>query len=407
MPADSHSRIGGSGAKRWMNCPGSVARSQGIESVGSIFAAEGTAAHSLGETCLLKGSNPHDHIGEVIVVDGHQFEVDLNMADAVKIHVDHCRSLIKKYPDAEYHVEYRMNLEAIHPDMFGTVDFMIYDAESGYLELPDYKHGAGVSVDVEENEQLIYYALGVAIKLPFVKKIRLTIVQPRCYHEDGAVRSFDIEPADMLEWWAVFEEAIELAMQPDAPIAVGDWCRWCPANGVCKELEEYGMEEAKSDFLPVTVDEARDVYSPERLGELMDKIPIIENWCKAIRELAYNLAENKTPIPNHKLVPKKAVRKWVENSADDVMGLLDLQGYDYDEYMVIVEDALKSAPQIEKLVGKKAMKQFDKHVSKISSGHTLVHESDPRPAIKLAAEQEFSKVEDVDDGDSDIDDIFG
>ena len=51
----AHAAKGASGAERWMACPGSVALEALFEDQDSPFAAEGSLAHALAETCLLTG----------------------------------------------------------------------------------------------------------------------------------------------------------------------------------------------------------------------------------------------------------------------------------------------------------------------------------------------------------------
>lgn len=48
MP-EVHAKLSASGAKKWMNCPGSITLEEQIREKPSEYAAEGTAAHALGE----------------------------------------------------------------------------------------------------------------------------------------------------------------------------------------------------------------------------------------------------------------------------------------------------------------------------------------------------------------------
>ena len=61
---EGHSPLGGSGAYRWMPCPGSVRVSQGVEDPESEYAALGTAAHALAAHCLLGDYDAWSMIGE-------------------------------------------------------------------------------------------------------------------------------------------------------------------------------------------------------------------------------------------------------------------------------------------------------------------------------------------------------
>ena len=48
----AHSKIGASSMYRWSKCPGSVRLCEGIKSVSSVYADEGTRAHELAASLL-------------------------------------------------------------------------------------------------------------------------------------------------------------------------------------------------------------------------------------------------------------------------------------------------------------------------------------------------------------------
>src|SRR5882724_11587802 len=87
-----HSNLGGSGAERWMNCPGSNVLLQTLdlpESDESEFAAEGTAAHEVAAPCLRAGIDTWEIVGTKFY--GHI--VDQEMADGVQMYLDKVRDL--------------------------------------------------------------------------------------------------------------------------------------------------------------------------------------------------------------------------------------------------------------------------------------------------------------------------
>ena len=63
-----HSPLGGSGASRWIKCPGSVSNSEGCVDEESEFAKEGTVAHKLEECCLLGNYDAWESMGTVQVL---------------------------------------------------------------------------------------------------------------------------------------------------------------------------------------------------------------------------------------------------------------------------------------------------------------------------------------------------
>jgi hypothetical protein len=54
-----------------------------------------------------------------------------------------------------------------------------------------------------------------------------------------------------------------------------------------------------------------------------------------------------------------------------------------------IEKEFLSAPGIEKVVGKKAFKAHESMVEKVSTGATLVPESDARESVRSTVEEEF------------------
>ena len=79
-----HAKLGASGSDRWMNCPGSIRTAHGLPDTTSIYAQEGTAAHSLAERALRKGLDCDVWLDTQI--DG--INVDEDMVGAVQVFVD-------------------------------------------------------------------------------------------------------------------------------------------------------------------------------------------------------------------------------------------------------------------------------------------------------------------------------
>ena len=110
LPA--HSPLGGSGAARWMACPGSVSMAEGIhDEEDDTFSRPGSAAHCLAAYCILAQSEAWTFIGQGIEPDREHFYpadsnevstnkrlviVDKEMADAVQMYLDAIR---EAYPD--------------------------------------------------------------------------------------------------------------------------------------------------------------------------------------------------------------------------------------------------------------------------------------------------------------------
>lgn len=346
-----------------MTCPGSVKLSEGMPSYSSEFAAEGTQAHEAAER-ILNGENPY----------ALKDEYDFDMLTHVMLYTDYVKAL-----HGELLVEHRFHLKDLHDDLFGTSDAVVWIEENKTLHVCDYKHGAGVGVEVKDNPQLLYYAVGALLETKHpARKVVMTIVQPRCPHPDGPIRSWEIDAMDLLDWAADLVDAAKRTQEPNAPLVAGDHCRWCPAAAVCPKLLEKAQATAKLEF-------RQDfTYDPKVLAEALELADVVEVWVKAVREFAYQESNHGRMPPGWKLVEKRATRKWA-SEGEAVAALKDYGMDDLDIY----DRKMRSPAAIEKVVGKEGREFLDTLTVKESSGTTLVHETDPRPAAKSGAAEDF------------------
>jgi hypothetical protein len=368
----AHSKIGASSMHRWSQCPGSVRLSSGIESSGSRYAEEGTKAHEVASNLLLGRSTPHDFKGDDLqAIWTYVHEVQEAEAEAIQaggfILVEHC-----------------FDLSQIHPGLFGTADAVIYNPQTKLLQVFDYKHGAGIPVEVEDNEQLLYYGLGALLSTHRpCKEVELIIVQPRCVHPDGPVRRWRFESFKLLDFAADLKRLAEATEESNAALKAGEHCRFCPAAGVCPEIHGQAIALAASEFSPVLS------YDPKGLAEILAWLPTLEGYCKNVREFAYREAEHGRCPPGFKLVQKRATRRW----KNEEVALIKLQTeFDLDGGDVC-DISLKSPAQIERLVPKEKWSELSTLIVAESSGYTLAPQSDRREAAKLDAAHEFTVIE--------------
>lgn len=367
-----------------MKCPGSVRLSKGIPNISSSFAQEGTRAHAVAELSLTKNVDPETFVG--MTLEGGV--VDEEMADFVRVFTNHCNRL-RGLPGVQSWVEKRFNLAALNPPapMFGTGDFVAYDPAIYELYVDDLKYGQGVVVEVEDNPQLLYYALGGALSMPVgtrIDKVTVTIVQPRGAHSDGPIRSFTIDYLELLAFAGELLTFAKATTLPDAPLSAGSHCRFCPASGACPEQRNRAQLAAQSDFSAEFVPPVPSVIPDEQYFAMLGQLHILDDWMKAMRARAQGMLDRGDTVPGFKLVAKRAQRKW--NDSEAVSAWLLSRGNTADE---IYEPAdLKSPAQIEKLVGKKNLPAD--YVNKVSSGLSMVSDTDPRPAVVLTLGHEFS-----------------
>lgn len=385
----THSKIGASSYARWSSihggCPGSVRMSEGCENIESEYAKEGTHAHLLASQILEKiffGREPEGGYVEVL---------NKEMDDAVGIYVDFA---IAEAQEAEaitqrghVLVEHRFDLTSVHPGLYGTADLVIYWPKKKKLTVADYKHGAGIAVDVEDNLQLQYYGLGALLSTGFpCDEVELVVVQPRCEHQDGRIRRWKFSSIELLDFAADLAHDAAETEKPDAKLNPGTHCRFCPAAPTkCPAIKEKAQALAKLEF------KTGLSYDPVKLDQALKFLPAMEAWIKQVREFAYGEAMHGRMPPGWKLVAKRATRKWKVPAEEIVAFMKDATKRDEKEFFT--EPELKSPAQMEKLCSKQISEKLRELMESVSSGYNLAPETDDRPPAKLDAKSEFTKIE--------------
>jgi len=358
-----HSNIvGGSTAKRVINCPGSVALvAQMPPKPSSVYADTGTLLHNVIADVLDGKATAQDFLGAVhadVTLDQDLIDNKLLPALAALNEIDPDRQM-------EFETEVVVGFGDLLPGVFGSSDIVGRIGDTAYIV--DWKFGDGVAVDVEENPQLMFYA-AAAMRTPAAQwafegatKVELVIVQP------PYVKRWETTPRRIQLFEKELMQAVKVAQRPDAPLAQGDWCRWCAAKAVCPIMT------GAADRALVSALKGVDVASVSDHLKMADQL---EGWIKEVRALAMQTLEAGLPVPGYKLVPKRAMRQWMdEGKALDAM--CDL-GLDVKE---LTETKLLSPAQAEKVLKKHKLALPADHVVAVSSGNTLASEDDPRPAV--------------------------
>lgn len=396
--AKSHADLSASAAYRWMACGGSVRLSRGKPNRSSPYAIEGAVAHIVGERCL---TNPKLDIDSFVGLEIKEpeskelVEITQEMADNVSIYTNYCKSLMR--PGSMWWVERKFSLATLDPpdDMYGTSDFPVYEPAERVLEIVDLKYGQGVTVEVEENEQEMYYALGAVMaiqaeeRLP-IERVKITIVQPRIPHINGPIRSWEISIEELLAFADRLLVLARRALSPDAPLVPGDHCRFCPVAGECPALSRHAGAIAQVEFDDIVdVPPSPETLPAEVLAHILDNLDILTAWANAVRANALARLEQGQPVPGYKAVPKRASRKWI--NPEEVAERLDALGFTQEQ---VIEQKVRSVAQLEKKVGPakfgKMIGGAKDLIEKVSSGYTLAPDADVRPALPLGAQNDFS-----------------
>ena len=408
-----HSPWGASSASRYFACPGSVNRCRGVVDIPSEAALEGTQAHELLEyelrTYFDLGGNPTVLAGMWNAVPEFRRE---NMKEAVNVAIDYVLALMLDYEDAQLILEQRFEIpsEVAPGEVFGTCDILVYIPSICELHVIDYKHGAGVLVDVKNNKQTRIYAIGATTARDDwnVGRIVMTIIQPRAFHADGPIRSDVIEPGDLFEFHAELEEAIAATLNPDAPLIPGkEQCLFCAAAPGCPARERLALSVVNQDFghvkqitketLPVVAQ-----MTPDRIAYVLDAKALVMGWFEDVEEHAKAVMRQGVRIPGRKLVEAQARRRWDgddELLAHDLHLLVDgkIPAEDFlvtrlktitDVEAVVKKHYRDQAPRGQKKdAAEKAGIDMAFLTVKESSGNlVLAPDTDKRPAVNLASD---------------------
>lgn len=388
MP-EQHALLSASAAERWMNCPGSVAATKDIPDTGSVYAAEGTLAHSLCELKLrklygiprpMKRSVYITRLTEIKADELYQPEMD----DCSDTYVDHIRETVSAYQNkpivvAEQHVDFSQFV----PEGFGTSDCIILSETD--IHVVDYKHGQGVPVSAVNNPQLKLYALGAVLTYsafyPDIKTVTLHVVQPRL--ENISVWSLPL--ADLMEWAeTVVRPAAERALSDDAPCIPGAaQCKFCKIRAFCRARAEAVNDLRRSPLfgkLPPTL-------TDDEVGAALTAGKDVADWLKKLQDYASHKLETGSAIPGFKLVEGRTSRVWDDQNA--AFAAMRAAGVDD---ALLFERVPMSVAKLEKALNKKLFAQVAAPHITVSPGKpTMVPESDPRKPWS-AAKADFADI---------------
>jgi len=357
----SHSNIvGGSTAKRVINCPASVKLVQQMPpQAESEHAARGTLLHNVIAELLEFDKRPEQCLGA-------QYKDQILTPELLDEKIIPALALLDEVdPDKtmEYMVETRVGFGDFLPGVFGSTDLLGRKGKRAIVL--DWKFGDGVLVDAEENPQLLFYA-AAAMRTPAAQwifegaeEIECVIVQP------PSIRRWVTTPERIKQFEQELLYAVRLSSWPEAPFATGDHCRWCTAKPICPRMTGAADRALKVQLANLPA---------EQIATQLRQADMLEDYIKELRALAFQMLENDRPVPGYKLVAKRGTRQWVDEARIEAWA--DANGVE-DAY----ETKIKSPAQLEKVLKKTTLDFPSDLVVSISSGSTLAPESDPRPAV--------------------------
>ena len=398
----AHALLSPSAAERWINCPASVYISRDIPDEGSVYADEGTAAHTLMElagkdyfngfqwdaiqTTLafkvaeMKAKGPQGKF----TITGTWADEAINCA---RVWIKELDKVCGGFPDYVA-FETRVNsVEIPNGSMSGTADCLMLVGDT--LHVFDYKHGQGVPVSAENNPQLSLYgymAYMSHLDLP-VKNIELHIVQPRADNTNSWKTSVE----ELCSW---FDEIVQpqaervIAICETGKYSLEDFavtkagCRFCKAKAACPAMTREVSTELDLPRVLTVPD------SPEKLSRLLDFKPVAEAYFDAVEKKVFDLLSNGQSVPGFKLVSgRPGNRKWTDSAqALDELKKAKLKMSEYYKTPEVI-----SPTQAEKLyksgvIGERKWQTLQGLITRPEGKPTLAAATDKRPALKSDAD---------------------
>lgn len=377
----AHAKLSPSGAHRWMACPGSVNLEAPFPDTSSVYAAEGTVAHDVAAQCLIDSRDPASFIGDVMEVDGFTFTVDKAMADYVADYVKLVRDLAEGktlYAESKVPIGHLTGEEGAT----GTSDAVIIDVAERNLSIVDLKYGMGVTVEANDNPQLMMYALGALEMYNILcdfDTVSMYIHMPRLNY----VAECHISTEELLKFGATVWQAASRTRSEVTYTTPGEkQCRFCKAKATCPALRT-AMAEIVDGTSAATIDEFADLV-PEvpnmetgdnYLSIAMSKVGLVEDWCKGVRAEVERRLLAGQKVDGFKLVEgRRGNRKWSDEAK--VEALLKSFRMRQDE---MYDMSLISPTKAEKLF-KSNPKRWEK-VEALSS------RSDGKPSVAFASDK--------------------
>lgn len=231
----------------------------------------------------------------------------------------------------------------------GQYDAAFIDAK-GRLCIEDLKYGWGI-VEVEENWQLLGYAIGEVIRRgQAFTEISFKIHQPRPHHEDGAIREWVLTYAELI----AYKEKIELRMIEIAngrkDFQTSKNCKYCKgAAEACPAFSRlfYRALEVSMEFVQ---DSLTDSEVATQLDQVKRYQEVLKIKADSLVELGISRIRAGKIIPGYIHTEKYSQRKWLPNVTPESIKLMT--GKD------AIETSFMSPAKVEKL-GKGLKKLVD------------------------------------------------
>lgn len=405
-----HAKYAPSGGHRWMKCPASIRHNDTAPKSSSPYARDGDEAHILFTWAVSnRVRDAHVALEQLRFPMIYRVDTEEERLASVQVALDYVFDLLDNFPDAIAYVETLVQFPSrVTKDAWGRSDVFIYVQSMQWLYVIDYKHGAGIDVEVVDNIQVGMYATSVLefMHNPNIGDVTTVIIQPRSFNAEGPIRC-DTKSADYYRTFFrdTIDHAIAECEKKDAPFKPGkEQCKFCPGKATCPALEAEALKVVNTTF--ASVKDVVETALPEVTGLSVDRLafiktaaPLLRGWLDAVDDIAFVHAVNGNEIPGYKIVAGVSRRKFIGEPltiAHALMGLIGTDDWDkvFPRQLVGIMEAermVKVALSARTKDKKKAAQDAKKALAQLTAKETskkfsLAPLSDDRPAINLTQE---------------------
>jgi len=389
----THAMLSASGVSRWSKCSAAPLFEAQFPESASTYAEEGRLAHSICELKVTrKFMNPVDKRSLTCMLKRLKKDplYTEEMERTSDEYVNYIDELAMSYDSPPLiNAEVRVDLAEWIPEGFGTSDVVMIGGDT--LDIVDYKHGKGVPVTAEGNQQLRLYALGALSKYaPFygdaIKKVRISIVQPRT---QGEPTSETMTVEELKAWGETIKPLAQKAYSGFGEFVPGEHCRFCRGKAQCRARANANtaFEDFKDIPLPTPANAEKAaasgtaVLTLAEIGDLLTRGKQIVAWYNDMEDFALKALLNGEEISGWKAVAGRSNRAF--SDADAAIAAVIASGFDE---AIVYERRAKTLSELEKLMGEKTFTEtVGKFVIKPPGKPTLAPSSDKREPYNAAS----------------------
>lgn len=375
-----HAVASPSKAAMWLACANSLAANVGQAEGRTTAANLGTDKHELMTLCLREHVDAGLYLGRTF---GSNI-ITQEFADDVQRAIDWVRSRIHSYvllgASVQTLLDTAVCIERITGEegATGTLDIALlvtWPKGRSLVDIIDAKFGH-FPVDADNNPQLTMYASGVLEEFDLAydfDRVNLVIAQPSV-----GMTEYETTPRGVRDWSELVaapaaKKAIRIynqkvsdpgvALLPENYKVTEKGCKWCNAKAGCSAYQEEMERVLEMDF------------PPNDLAYKFSKVPLVEEWVKAIRATATHVMLSGGKLSGLKVVKgREGNRSWI--SEEDAAQYLRQSGLKeeqiYSKKMISPTQALK--------LGELCL---DTLVTRKEAELSIVAESDKRPAVDV------------------------